>query len=116
MRSKIRLTLGALAAFPAILALCSTPAHAGYVYIGSWTVDEGPSWTTDPPAYSGVEAAALLFGGSPGNYVTSTVDSNPGDINFLSWVSTWGEGTPAEVSRAERKWPTPSCSRPGVSI
>ncbi len=63
-----------------------------YVYVGSWTVDQGPSWTIVPPAYTGQDAAALLFGGSPADYAISTVDSNPADINFSAWVSTWGSG------------------------
>ena len=44
-----------------------------------------------PPAYSGDTAAALLFGAAPAgeHWVTSTVDSNPADINYQAWVSTW---------------------------
>ena len=72
------------------LAFAGGPARAGYVYVGSWEVDDGPSWTIVPPAYSGVSAAALLFGGNSADYVTSTVDSNPADINFSAWISTWG--------------------------
>jgi len=59
-------------------------------FVGSWEVDQGPSWTTVPEAYSGVEAAALLFGGAPSNYVISTADDLSADINDLAWVSTWG--------------------------
>ena len=80
------LTAAALGGF----AFASGAAQAGYVYVGSWEVDSGPSWTTVPPAYSGVSAAALLFGGIATEYVTSTVDSNPADINFSAWISTWG--------------------------
>jgi hypothetical protein len=65
-------------------------AHAGLVYVGDWQVDSGPEWTTVPPAYSGQEAAALLFGGTPGEYVISTVNNNPADANDEAWVSTWG--------------------------
>ena len=59
-------------------------------YVGQWQVDQGPSWNTVPIAYSGVLAAALLFGGTAADYVISTVDSNPANINGLAWVSTWG--------------------------
>ena len=61
-----------------------------YGYIGSWQVDQGPSWTSVPPAYTGQEAAALLFGGSPASYEISTNGPNPALINFSNWVSTWG--------------------------
>ena len=90
MTSRFRGALAALAAFPAIAAFGAAPAHAGYVFVGSWEVDEGPSWTTAPTAFSGVAAAAYLFGGSAADYVISTVDSNPTHINDLAWVSTYG--------------------------
>ncbi len=64
-----------------------------YVYVGSWQVDEGPDWAVVPPAYTGQEAAALLFGGSPSDYVISTVDSNPANIDFQAWVSVWFAGS-----------------------
>jgi hypothetical protein len=63
---------------------------ATLTYVGSWTVDQGPAWSTVPPAYSGQEAAALLFGGSPSDYAISTVSADPADVNFDAWVSTWG--------------------------
>ncbi len=64
-------------------------------FVGSWEVDQGPYWNTSPPpiAYSGVDAAALLFGGSPSDYVISTVDNNPANINRLAWVSVIYIGT-----------------------
>ncbi len=69
----------------------SVPAHATtYTYVGSWEVDQGPDWPSVPPAYTGQEAAALLFGGSASNYAISTVSTDPTLINFENWVSTWG--------------------------
>ena len=59
-------------------------------YVGSWQVDNGPSWTTSPTIYSGLTAAALLFGGSASDYFISTVDNNSSNINHLTWVSTYG--------------------------
>ena len=59
-------------------------------FVGSWQVDAGPSWTTLPTAYSGLTAAALLFGGSASDYFISTVNNNSANINHLTWVSTWG--------------------------
>jgi PEP-CTERM motif len=76
----------------ALSAAGYAPADATLVYVGSWEVDQGPSWTVVPPAYTGQEVAALLFGGSASDYVISTVDSNPADINGMDWVSTWGGG------------------------
>ena len=49
-------TLAALAvAFTAVSASAAAP-----VFVGSWTVDQGPSWDGDPTAYTGQAAAALL--------------------------------------------------------
>lgn len=74
-----------------VATLMATSASAvTYTYVGSWQVDDGPSWTIVPPAYSGLTAAALLFGGSPTDYAISTIDSDPANIDFLAWVSTWG--------------------------
>jgi hypothetical protein len=49
-----------------------------------------------------VQTAALLFGGTASQYVTSTVDANPADINFKTWLDGWADpykyalnGTPA---------------------
>ena len=54
-------------------------------------MDQGPYWAfLSLSAYTGQSAAALLFGGSASNYDISTVDSNPADINYMSWISTWG--------------------------
>lgn len=73
-----------------LLACFACQLSALPVYVGSWQVDQGPYWPTVPPAYTGQEAAALLFGGSPGNYLISTVSNDPTMINFSNWVSTWG--------------------------
>jgi hypothetical protein len=83
-----RLLLGTVAA--AGLALASAAAQAAPVFVGSWIVGDGPIWFSNPPVYSGVEAAALLFGGSPSDYAISTVDSNPANINNMAYADTWG--------------------------
>lgn len=85
---KTRQTVAAVVIAMAALGVSS--ANAAVTFVGSWQVDQGPRWTVVPPAYSGQEAAALLFGGSASEYVISTVDNNPADINNLTWVSTWG--------------------------
>lgn len=85
------LTVGALMA-------ASTASATTYVYVGSWTLGDGPFWADNPPVYSGVETAALLFGGSASDYVTSTVDSNPADINFSTWLDGWADATTYALS------------------
>lgn len=75
-----------------VVALTSGLVNATPLFAGSWTVDQGPSWMDVPTAYSGQEAAAALFGGSPLHYVISTIDSNPLNIDFMNWVSVWGTG------------------------
>jgi len=72
-------------------------AHAALVFIGSWEVDDGPSWLSAPPngplAFTGREAAAQIFGGAASDYVISTAGVNASDINELAWYSIIGFGT-----------------------
>jgi len=81
----------------AVLLAGVAQAVAAPVYVGSWTVDQGPTWEVTPPAYTGQEAAALLFGGSPSDYVISTLGIDPANIDFSNWVSVFlddiGNGT-----------------------
>jgi hypothetical protein len=84
-----KLGLAATVAFG--LALSNSAANAATVtFVGSWTVDQGPSWTVGPNAYTGQQAAALLFGGTASDYMISTIDNIVANINHFSWVSTWG--------------------------
>jgi hypothetical protein len=73
----------------AMTAFAASSADAAWVYVGSWQVDQGPNWSVVPPAYTGQDAAALLFGGSAGDYAISTIDSSAANIDFQSWVSVW---------------------------
>jgi hypothetical protein len=86
-------TIAAAAAL-AVTALGASAANAAYVFVGSWEVDQGPSWFGSPPdgplAYTGQEAAALLYGGNPTDYVISTVDNQASDIDFQAWYSIIG--------------------------
>jgi hypothetical protein len=79
VRKTLLFLLAAILLIPAIQASATT-----YTYVGSYTVDSGPIWGSNPLAYSGVSAAALLFGGSSSDYVISTVDDNAADINFMA--------------------------------
>ena len=86
-----------------------TSASATPVFVGSWTVDQGPSWNISPAAYTGQEAAALLFGGTASDYGacagtfpcgTEVADNygantggfylNPGDTS--AYVADWAIG------------------------
>jgi hypothetical protein len=64
-----------------------------FVYVGSWNVNQGPAWAGTPPngplAYTGLEAAALLFGGNPTDYAISTVQDA---VNHLAWYDQIGVG------------------------
>lgn len=74
------------------MLVASTIANAMPVYVGSYQVDQGPNWTTNPTVYSATEAAALLFGGVASDYDISTVDLNPLNINNMGWYTIWGVG------------------------
>lgn len=97
MKRALLLTAAALG------AIASLPAQAATVFVGSWQVDEGPTWSSSPPngplAYTAQEAAALLFGGSPTDYAISTIDNLVENINHLGWYSVLGSA--GGVERAE---------------
>jgi hypothetical protein len=90
-----RVALGCLVSAGMAAFGSTAPANATtYTYAGSWQVDQGPDWFTSfptgPLAYTGQEAAALLFGGTASHYVVSTVDNDPAHINFSAWYSIIG--------------------------
>jgi hypothetical protein len=70
------------------LALAAT-----FQFVGSFVVDNGVDWNTNPPVYTGQEAAALLFGGSAANYAISTNSNttDPATITHTAWYDGWGE-------------------------
>ncbi|HEY2710214.1 MAG TPA: PEPxxWA-CTERM sorting domain-containing protein [Caulobacteraceae bacterium] len=94
MTMELRSAIAGTAAAIGLLAAGS--ASAGLAYVGSWEVDQGPTWSAvqgnGQLAYTGQEAAALLFGGNSSNYVISTIDSNPADVNNMAWYSVIGYG------------------------
>lgn len=66
----------------------SDAAGKKWVFVGSWKVHDGPDWRDPVPfGYSGQEAAALLFGGSPDEYAISTSDSM---VTHTAFMSIWG--------------------------
>ena len=80
----------------AVFVMLSGSALAGYEYIGSWDVSDGPSWNGLPPngplAYTGQEAAALLFGGEASDYAISTLGTDSALINHKAWYDVIGVG------------------------
>lgn len=70
--------------------MASPLAANAFVDVDEWNVgmSSAPIWSTSgsnaPLAYTGQEAAALLFGGLREDYAISTVDDNPGNINNLA--------------------------------
>lgn len=86
----------------ATVAACSMAgaADAAPVFVGNWDVynDAAPRWSdpafapNGPLAYTGQEAAALLFGGVAADYVISTVDASVSNINNSAWYDQIGIG------------------------
>lgn len=66
-----------------LLAAFAASAASAQTYVGSFKVSDGPGWGTNPPVYSGLEAAALLFGGVPSEYAIS-VDPNTIDPSTIT--------------------------------
>lgn len=77
----------ALAAFAALAASASAQT-----YVGSFRVQDGADWQTSPQVYSGLEAAALHFGGVPTDYAISVNPSSrdPSTITHTAYYSPWG--------------------------
>lgn len=80
------------AATAAVAVMGASAANAALVFVGAWQVDQGPSWGSQPLAYTGQEAAALLFGGNAADYSISTNGQNAGDVNYSAWYSVIGVG------------------------
>lgn len=75
----------------AVMALSAGLSQASTIeYVGSWHVGDGPGWTSNPLAYSGVGAAELLFGA--GTYEISTVDDTVANINHMAHYAVIGVG------------------------
>jgi hypothetical protein len=87
--------LGKWVLFLCLALALSTPLLASpLVYVGSYQVDQGPYWWTNPLSYSAREGAALVFGGVYSDYQIS-IDPNtfdPSTITHTGWYTTWGIG------------------------
>ena len=73
--------------------LASSSLYAATVYVGSYHVTDGPFWTTNPPVYSALQAAELVFGPAVGG--TYSISINGSDVNTISntaWYAVIGIG------------------------
>jgi hypothetical protein len=74
----------------------ASSANAALMYVGYWDVADtnAPLWDDNSPdgplAYTGQEAAALVFGGSASGYSISTVDDTVANIDNMSWYNVLG--------------------------
>jgi hypothetical protein len=59
--------------------------------VGSFHLNDGPSFSDDPPTYTCLEACALVFGGDAASYQCSTLEDS---IDNLAWVDTYAEPAP----------------------
>jgi hypothetical protein len=75
----------------AVLLGASAMASAAPIFVGQWDLYSEPYWMTEPgpTVLTGQEAAALLFGGKPGDYLISTVGVNVSDINGMAWYDIY---------------------------
>ena len=80
-----------LATAAALVLAVPAAASAQYTFAGQWAVGDGPIWNSNPLAMSGQQTAAFLFGGSPSDYVISTLGIDPLLINFKAFM----DGQPA---------------------
>ena len=94
-----KFVFGAAVAFAVAVGAAGGASAQTYTFIGSWQVDDGPRWFDSPTAMSGQQAAAFLFGGVASDYVISTVDTNPANINDLTWVSVFGVSGGQQVAQ-----------------
>lgn len=89
--SNLRKSMMVSAAALLSVAISGAANAATYTYVGNWHVGDGPAWATNPAVLNAQETAALLFGGTAADYAISTIDNNPLNINFMSFVDGWGD-------------------------
>lgn len=69
-------------------------ANAVPVYVGSYDVNDGPEWTDNPPVYSAVEAAEIVFGplAAGFEYLISVNGLDVNNISLTGWYDVIGLG------------------------
>jgi hypothetical protein len=86
-----RLKLGVGVAAVVAAAFASGTTFAAPIFVGSYQVDDGPNWTTNPAVYSATEAAALIFGGIAADYdISVNASLDPNTITHTGWYTIWG--------------------------
>ncbi len=78
------------------------------VLVGSYQVDQGVNWTTNPPTYTCQEGCALKFGGSFSDYSCST-NNNPNTITHTGQTTIWGIGGCSVVAENYKKSANYNC-------
>jgi hypothetical protein len=74
------------------LAFASFAAQANPTFVGSYQVNAGPAYSTNPTVYSATEAAALLFGGTAADYFISIrAAADYTTITHTGWYDGWAE-------------------------
>jgi hypothetical protein len=58
--------------------------------VGQYNVSDGPAWGGGPPAYTCLQACALVFGGNAADYACST---QAGVIDHKAWEDGWGDSS-----------------------
>ncbi len=67
-------------------------ANVAWTYIGDYNVGNGPAWPSQPPNYSALQAAAIVFGplAAGSSYAISTSDTM---VDHLAWYDGYGDGS-----------------------
>lgn len=76
-----------------LLSITAVSASAAPIFVGSWELYSGESWTTrTAPILTGQMAAAALFGGDAEDYVISTNGASIENINNSAWYDRYAIG------------------------
>jgi cysteine-rich repeat protein len=70
------------------VCLLTQPVAAQPSVVGQFFVGDGPSYDTDPPVVSCLDACAQLFGGAAADYSCST---SAEQIDHQAWLDGWGD-------------------------
>jgi hypothetical protein len=65
-----------------------------WTYVGSFEVDQGPAWPSNPVCYTGIEAADVVFGApAPGEVYAISVDQTLAFVTHTAVLDQWGTHT-----------------------
>lgn len=91
--TNVNFVVKVLAKSTALLTAFTVTAVSAQTYVGSFKVSDGAMYTVKPPVYSGLEVAALVFGGLPSDYAISVASNktDPSTITHTAYYSTFGQ-------------------------